>query len=93
LVFLFALQATVERYSPHSQSRVHLSKFSKVRIEVNDVKAIVAPVVVRVFAATITYGLLLCGEPLVERVFGSLIAHDLRLPYRQRFLRPPPVNS
>lgn len=94
LIFLFALQSKLELYGQGFDAQIHPCSSSKVCVDASASRIFVpAVIVVDWFAAAVTYCLLLHGERLEPRVFGSLVSHDLKLHYQRRFLRPPPASS
>ena len=94
LIFFFALQSRLELYGHGFDTQIHPCNSSKLCIDASTSRTFVpAVIVVDWFVAAVTYCLLLHGERLEQRVFGSLVSHDLKLHYQRRFLRPPPASS
>ena len=92
IIFLFAFQAKLTRYSHVADSKAHPTHFTKLGLDASSSKAPLPPVIVYWVAAALTYCLLLRGEPLEQGVFGSLVSHDVTLVYQSRFRRPPPFS-
>jgi hypothetical protein len=92
-VVLFVVHVKLDLYghcSSHNHAP-HTTSWSKLRPEGNPSKNLMIPPVQACWLGTaFTFVLLLHGQPLVQRVFSSLIAHDASLRYQRRFFRPPP---
>ena len=92
VIFLFALQAKPDLHGKGLVQQIYPHDSHKARLETNSFKTLLPAVVVFWLATTGMYYLLFRGQPLVQRVFSSLVAHDAVLQYRRRFLRPPPLR-
>lgn len=90
VIFLFALQVKPDLHGRGLVHQAYPHDSHKARFEANSFRTALPAIVVFWFATTGMYYLLFHGQPLVQRVFSSLVAHDAVLLYRRQFLRPPP---
>ncbi len=93
IVFLFALQSRPDYHGKGVVHQAYPHDSHKARLEAKSFGTDLPAVVVFWFIATGMYYLLFRGQPLVQRVFSSLVTHDAALFYRRRFLRPPPLYN
>ena len=91
VIFLFGLQAGFGFHGQGIVNQSHPHDTHKARFEANSFETALPAIVVFWFAVTGMYYLLFRGQPLVQRFFSSLVAHDAVLLYRRQFLRPPPL--
>jgi hypothetical protein len=92
LILLFGFQARANIHGRGFVGQVRPHDSHKARFEATVSKTLLPAVVTSWFVASTTYYLLLHGQPLVPRVFSSMVAHDGEFLYRRQFLRPPPVS-
>ena len=76
VIFLFALQARPDYHGKGLVHQVYPHDSHKARFEANSFKTLLPAIVVFWFFSTGMYYLLFRGQPLVQRVFSSLVAHD-----------------
>ncbi len=91
VIFLFAFQVRPDLHGKGVLNKLYPQDSHKARLEANSFKTALPAIVVFWFTATGRYYLLFRGQPLVQRVFSSLVAHDAVLLYRRQFVRPPPL--
>jgi hypothetical protein len=91
VLFLFVFQARPDFHGKGVVQKIYPHDSHKARLEANSFKTLLPAIAVFWFVPTGMYYLLFRGQPLVQKVFSSLVAHDAVLQYRRRFLRPPPL--
>lgn len=91
VIVVFALQIKPDLHGKGVRNQIYPQDSHKARLEANSFKTALPAIVVFWFTAAGTYYLLFRGQPLVQRVFSSLVAHDAVLLFRRQFVRPPPL--
>ncbi len=91
VIFAFALQVRPDLHGKGVLNQIYPQDSHKARLEANSFKTSLPAIVVFWFTAAGMYYLLFRGQPLVQRVFSSLVSHDAALLYSRRFVRPPPL--
>lgn len=89
-ILAFGLHVKLDLHGSGFSSQIAPCDVYKLRYEPNSSKTFL-PAVVICWVLAAPMFLLLQGQPLVQRVFASLISHDPAQVYQRRFLRPPPI--